>query len=363
MYKLGFVATCAAVANAARIPLSHRPLTVDGVKSQKNRIYNYSDSFLNEADIPVKDYMNTQYFITASVGTPAQEFTLVPDTGSSNLWVYSSSCISVPCLTHATYNSSKSSTYVSNGEAFDIEYGSGGVHGTVSQDVVNFGGAEAVMEFGVVKKVSGAAFYVSQMDGILGLAYGSISVDALPTFVDSDNETDKSFSFYLHDNPTASYMIMPGFEQSGYTKVATHNVIEETYWNLNLTSISGPNGTINTAALGYKAAIDSGTSLIMGSFDVINPLIEGIVVNQDCSGVEALPNITITLDSTEYVLTQNDYVLRLVEFGATSCIMGIMGAEVPTGFNYMIIGDVFFRPYAPYFNKNDNTVTFFTSDQ
>ena len=108
----------------------------------------------------------------------------------------------------------------------------------MSQDVVNFGGAEAVMEFGVVKKVSSAAFYDSQMEGIFSLAYESISVDALPTFVDSDNETDKSFSFYLHDNPTASYMIMPGFEQSGYTKVATHNVIEETYWNLNLTSIS-----------------------------------------------------------------------------------------------------------------------------
>lgn len=158
------------------------------------------------------------------------------------------------------------------------------------------------MEFGVVKSVSGASFYVSQMDGILGLAYGSISVDSLPTFVDTDSNTDKSFSFYLHDNPEASYMLMPGFEQTGYTEVATHNVIEETYWNLNIVSITGPNGVVDMT--GYKAAIDSGTSLIMGSFDVMNPLIAGIVVNQDCSGVEALPNITFTIDSTEYVLTQ-----------------------------------------------------------
>lgn len=181
--------------------------------------------------------MNTQYFITASVGTPAQNFVLVPDTGSSNLWVYASNCLSVPCLTHATYNSKKSSTYVENGEKFDITYGSGGVHGTVAQDVVNFGGAEATMQFGVVKTVSGAAFYVSQLDGILGLAYGTISVDNLPTFVDSDSNTDKSFSFYLHENPEASYMLMPGFEQTGYTAKATHNVIEETYWNLNVVSL------------------------------------------------------------------------------------------------------------------------------
>jgi len=55
-------------------------------------VRNYdSDKFLNQSgsEIAVKDYMNTQYFITATVGTPGQPFTLVPDTGSSNLWVYS----------------------------------------------------------------------------------------------------------------------------------------------------------------------------------------------------------------------------------------------------------------------------------
>lgn len=285
----------------------------------------------------------------------------MPDTGSSNLWVYSKQCTSVPCLTHDTYNYKNSSTYVANGEAFVIEYGSGGVNGTVAQDVVNFGGATATMGFGLVKSVSGAAFYTSKMDGILGLGYGSISVDSLATFVDSDNETDKSFSFYLHDNPTASYMVMPGFEEAGYTKVATHNVIEETYWNLNVTKLTGPNGTIDMT--GYKAAIDSGTSLLMAGFDVINPLIAGITVNQDCSNISSLPNITITLDSTDYVLTANDYVLQITEFGTTQCIMGIMGAEVPANWNYIIVGDVFFRPYAPYFNKNNNTVTFFTANQ
>lgn len=50
------------------------------------------------------------------------------------------------------------------------------------------------------------------MSGILGLAYGSISVDNLPTFIDTSDLTDKSFAFYLHDNPDASYMTIPGYE-------------------------------------------------------------------------------------------------------------------------------------------------------
>ena len=38
--------------------------------------------------IHLKDYMNTQFFAEVSVGTPAQKFIVVPDTGSSNLWLY-----------------------------------------------------------------------------------------------------------------------------------------------------------------------------------------------------------------------------------------------------------------------------------
>jgi hypothetical protein len=55
------------------------------------------------------------------------------------------------------------------------------------------------MGFGEITHVSGISFDVSQMSGIIGLAYSSISVDGLDTFMDLSNLTDKSFSFYLHN--------------------------------------------------------------------------------------------------------------------------------------------------------------------
>lgn len=277
-FATAIISTLAAFASADRVPLHHQPLTKAGLVAQKEFMAARAALFLNEnAEVPVKDYTNTQYFITIDVGTPAQQFNVVPDTGSSNLWVYSSNCRSVPCLTHATYNSKQSSTYTADGQDFIIEYGSGGVNGFVSHDVASFGGVTANMGFGEVKSVSGATFYVSQMDGIVGLGYGSISVDDLPTWLDSTDLADKSFGFYLHNNPDQSYMTVPGFETEGYTLKGTHNVIEQTYWNLNLVKMTGPNGVVDTT--GYKAAIDSGTSLIIGSSALIDPLIEGIVVD------------------------------------------------------------------------------------
>lgn len=88
---------------------------------------------------------------------------MVPDTGSSNLWVYSHSCwFSLPCWTHSTYNHGKSSTYKSSGKAFDIEYGSGSVKGTVSNDVAKLGkDITSSMGFGEITSASGISFIAS----------------------------------------------------------------------------------------------------------------------------------------------------------------------------------------------------------
>ena len=98
-------------AEAARIPLKKNNLSFEDIEAQR-MYYSYAAEEMLGGKLPVKDYMNTQYFVEIEVGTPAQTFTVVPDTGSSNLWMYSHSCHSIACLRHTRYNSSKSSTYV-----------------------------------------------------------------------------------------------------------------------------------------------------------------------------------------------------------------------------------------------------------
>ncbi|CAG2114064.1 unnamed protein product, partial [Medioppia subpectinata] len=61
------------------------------------------------------------------------------DTGSSDLWVPSSTCRSAACRFHKRYNSARSSTYQPNGQHFSIQYGTGSAAGYLSTDTMTIG--------------------------------------------------------------------------------------------------------------------------------------------------------------------------------------------------------------------------------
>lgn len=105
------------------------------------------------------DFMNAQYFTTITLGTPPQEFKVILDTGSSNLWVPSVKCSSIACFLHAKYESSASSTYKENGTEFKIQYGSGSMEGFVSKDVLTIGDLTIEgQDFAEATKEPGLAF-------------------------------------------------------------------------------------------------------------------------------------------------------------------------------------------------------------
>lgn len=367
MQKYVIAALFASCAVAGRIPLSKRPISKATFMNYKETVQTGNMPMTSNglgAVIPLKDYMNTQYFAEVQVGSPSQTFLVVPDTGSSNLWMYSSNCWAVPCFYHDKYDSKKSSSYKSDGRPFKITYGSGSIDGFVSQDTAKLGDVTAAsFAFGEVNSVSGVAFLASQMSGILGLGYDTISVDKLPTFVDQSDLNDKSFSFVLRANPDLSYITMPGYDEAivGDNEFTFHNVVEERYYSLKLDSIAQGNNTVSTT--GFKAVIDSGTSVIVGSKTLVDPLIAGITVNEDCSGLDLLPNLTWTIDGLDYVMTPHDYVLSVTDGTDTQCVMGVIAGDFPANFNYFILGDSFMRKFYSYFDKKNNRVGFIESSK
>ena len=345
---------------AGKIPLQKRELSIQNLRRQKEMLeHKYFYTASSGEDIPVTDYMNTQYFVEVDIGTPSQKFTMVPDTGSSNVWVYSSECTTRVCTEHPTYNHAKSSTYKANGERFDISYGSGSVKGTVSQDTVKMGDYYAKnFGFGEITAAKGVTFLASSMSGILGLAYESISVDKLPVWVDEDNLDDKSFSFFLGDTNEDSFLIMPGYDSTLFSgSFDFHDVVEEKYYAIKFDSMQ-QKGKSKIDMSKYKAVIDSGTSITIGPSKLVNQLTDGITVNRFCKGIEDLPDITFTFDGVDFVFTYEDYVLQVTQGDVTECEMALMGSNLGVGFNYMIFGDNFMRKYYTLFDKQNKRLGF-----
>ena len=86
------------------------------------------------------------------------------------------------CLLKHKYDDSKSSTYVKDGRTFDIQYGSGPVSGTLSKDTVTWGNIQVPdVIFAEIDNVKGLGlgYSLGKFDGILGLAFPSISVSGI----------------------------------------------------------------------------------------------------------------------------------------------------------------------------------------
>lgn len=281
---------------------------------------------VDESDhIKMIDSQDSQYFIEVSIGTPKQTFKMVPDTGSSNLWVYSKKCHAIPCFTHPLFDSTKSSTFEDDGTKFDITYGSGMIRGVLAYDVASIGtDIEAKhMGFGLISSAVGLAFTMSQMSGIIGLGYDAIAIDNVKTFMEVADVSERSFSMYLKTVGEDSYMVVPG-KDTGYEDIAKHNVVEQKYWALGLNGLKVGNTTVDTR--NATAVIDSGTSLLVGPKKIISPLIKDIKVKGNCAGIHDNPNITVTIDSTKYVLTPDDYIVKLKPPGPYAhyeCKLGI----------------------------------------
>ncbi|ETO10361.1 hypothetical protein RFI_27015 [Reticulomyxa filosa] len=129
-------------------------------KKKKKSRYKFAPSLWgnlgDSGEVSLYNFEEMEYYGQIQLGTPGQNFLVLFDTGSSNLWVPSSTCSN--CGAHNTFDSKQSSTYVANGTTFHIEYGTGSLKGYLSSDILTVGDLQARVTFGEATDEPGVTF-------------------------------------------------------------------------------------------------------------------------------------------------------------------------------------------------------------
>ncbi|KAI0475487.1 vacuolar protease A [Xylariaceae sp. FL0804] len=315
--------------------------------------------------LPVSNFMNAQYFSEISIGTPPQDFKVILDTGSSNLWVPSTSCNSIACFLHSKYDSSASSSYKKNGSDFEIRYGSGSLSGFVSQDTVTVGDLEIKsQDFAEATSEPGLAFAFGRFDGILGMGFNRLSVNGIvPPFykmVDQKLIDEPVFAFYLSDGGDDSEVVFGGVDKDHYTgKITEIPLRREAYWEVDFDSISFGDETAELDNTGV--ILDTGTSLIALPSDLAELLNKEIGAKKsyngqytvDCSVRDSLPDISFKLSGYDFAISPYDYILEV----QGSCISTFMGMDFPAPVGPLaILGDAFLRRWYSIYDLGKGTV-------
>ena len=130
-------------------------------------------------EVPAEDEQNdVEYLCEVAIGTPAQTLKLDFDTGSADLWVWSTKLPrSTSTVGHTVYDPSKSSTFKNaKGSTWKISYGdNSSASGIVGTDNINIGGLVIKQQAVELANTLSSQFLQGEGDGLLGLAWGGIN--------------------------------------------------------------------------------------------------------------------------------------------------------------------------------------------
>ena len=349
------------------------------------------DSAAARSDCELLNFRNIVYTGPLLIGTPPQPFTVVYDTGSADLWVFSAASSIPSTHTNHYYAALNSGTHISNGSRWSIEYGEGKASGYLSSDVVTLAGRSVATHlFGEAVEYSDNFRNVNDpTDGILGLSFGAISESRAPTLIDAlfqQRQIDaRMFSFYLTSDQqkTGSRFILgqpdPMYAPLGITYYSIVPQVREvqqwvipvdrmeTGWSPERHSADS-HGLCNSRPC--VALMDTGTSFI-GLPTLAFLSIKQLIISRraDCSyesnhmeitctdpSHEALPSLTLTLaGSHTYHLHPRHYMV--------DGVVGLMAIQPNSAdADFLILGDTFLKTFYTVFDMDNERIGIAVTD-
>lgn len=300
-----------------------------------------------------------EYLCQVTVGS--NTLSLDFDTGSSDLWVFSTLLDSSEVGSHSTYDVSHGSA--ESGETWTISYGDGsGASGTVYADTVVIGGVTATSQAVEAATSISSEFESSQGDGLVGLAFGSINTctpTKCTTFFDSVKSSLKEdlFAARLRKGEAGTYDF--GFiDSSKYTGSIGYTAVDNSqgFWGWTPDSYS-IGGSAGTSTIGSSIA-DTGTTLLLLPDAVVSEYYSGVSGAEnsssdggyifDCSAT--LPDFSVSVGGVT-VTVPGSYINFQTASGS-QCFGGLQSSS-SIGIN--IFGDVFLKATYTIFDQTQSS--------
>ncbi|KAJ7782498.1 acid protease [Mycena maculata] len=332
---------------------------------------------------------DSSYFGTVDIGTPPQSFDVVLDTGSSDLWVASSSCTTCSSNT-PVYNPGQSSSFVQESTAATtISYGSGEVLGAVSQETVSMGNFSLTNQGFLVTQQTTANLLTGSVSGIMGLAFGAISSTQTVPFwqglISSNQLASPVMSFWLsrfrgtkfaEEEPGGAFTL-GGTNASLFTGNIDFRPMSggstPTFWLLSVTAVN-VQGSAITVPTGDSAlaAIDTGTTLIGGPSDAVAAIWAAVpgstIVGDSMPGFYEFPcstTVSVSMSFGGEVWPIDPTDLNIGEgTSPSSCLGGIFdltqGSDITAspGTPTWVVGDTFMKNVYTVFQESPLQIGF-----
>ncbi|OCH87875.1 acid protease [Obba rivulosa] len=338
---------------------------------------------------------DSSYIGTISVGTPSQQFNVVLDTGSSDLWLASSQCLACPRGTPEFNPSSSSSLQEVTGSSgqpqqLTIQYGSGSVAGLLAQDTVGMGGFTVnPQKFLLVEQMT-SGLLDGDVSGIMGLAFQALATTQATPFwealVNNNQFASPEMSFWLtrfiddqntQQNEPGGELTLGGTNSTLFEgNIDFQNLANvpngPTFWMLEVSGVTvqGQSVQIPTGSSAL-AAIDTGTTLIGGPTDAVAAIYAAIPGSSQLSGQMAgfysFPcsttlSVSMAFGGQSWPVSDADLNVGTVSSG--QCLGGIFdlnaGSNVGSGNGnpQWVVGDTFLKNVYSVFRANPPAVGF-----
>ncbi|KAG9041488.1 hypothetical protein FS837_012194 [Tulasnella sp. UAMH 9824] len=342
------------------------------------------------------DNIDSEWYGTLSFGNPPQEIRLNFDTGSSDLFLFATTCTTCSLSNHTAFIPSKSKTYRNSTNSWSIGYGDGsGASGYTSFDTTTVQDGALQLDhflFALATSVSSPSWATSETSGLVGLAQDRLATmsngrtifsrlvserrlerDVLGIRLVKKEREERQAVGATVDGGGGAYAFGHVEEQwivGGEAGLTWVDVTSSNYWGIPMDDVQMGGKSVLDDDTPRRAILDTGTSLIITTTALAASVHARIpeAYQSQSSGVWIIPcsqpstpssNVFFVIGGRRFGVPLQDLAWKPLDNDGFWCVSGVQNRTAEPGAdkggmeNLTILGAMFIKNHYVALRYND----------